>query len=389
MADLFRDPFYDHLLDDSHRMFYETCLRFARERVAPHAFAWEEAEEFPRGLYEEAGALGLLSSAAPEDLGGGGGDALHVVVMIEALMQGGSTGVTVGLGSLGIALPPILSLGNDEQKRRFVPDVLAGRRIAALAVTEPGTGSDVAGIRTRAVRDGDHYVLNGAKMFITSGVRADQVTVLARTSDDPHGGLTFFVVERGTPGFSVSRALKKMGWRASDTAELTFADCRVPVANRIGAEGSGFLAVMQNFQSERLALACYGHASAAIALAEAEAWARERMAFGRPLMGFQVTRHKLARMSTLVRAARTLNYQIADGIRRGEQNIEAVSQAKNFSCEVAQEVCDHAVQILGGMGYMRETVVERLYRDVRLLPIGGGTTEVMNEIIARLRGYGR
>jgi acyl-CoA dehydrogenase len=304
-------------------------------------------------------------------------------------MQGGSTGVTVGLGSLGIALPPILSLGNDEQKRRFVPDVLAGRRIAALAVTEPGTGSDVAGIRTRAVRDGDHYVLNGAKMFITSGVRADQVTVLARTSDDPHGGLTFFVVERGTPGFSVSRALKKMGWRASDTAELTFADCRVPVANRIGAEGSGFLAVMQNFQSERLALACYGHASAAIALAEAEAWARERMAFGRPLMGFQVTRHKLARMSTLVRAARTLNYQIADGIRRGEQNIEAVSQAKNFSCEVAQEVCDHAVQILGGMGYMRETVVERLYRDVRLLPIGGGTTEVMNEIIARLRGYGR
>lgn len=389
MRDPFRDPFFDHALDDSHRMFYETALRFARERIAPYAVEWEEAESFPRELYEEAGALGLLGSAFPESIGGGGGDAFHVVVMIEALMQGGSTGVTVGLGSLGIALPPVLTLGSDEQKARFIPEVIAGRRIAALAVTEPGTGSDVAGIRTRAVRDGDHYVLNGAKMFITSGVRADQVTVLARTSDDPHAGLTFFIVERGTQGFSVSRSLKKMGWRASDTAELVFEDCRVPVENRLGEEGSGFLAVMQNFQSERLALACYGHASAAIALHEAESWARERTAFGRPLMGFQVTRHKLARMSTLVRAARTFNYQMAAAIVRGEQNVEAVSQAKNFSCDVAGEVCDHAVQILGGMGYMRESVVERLYRDVRLLPIGGGTTEVMHEIIARLRGYGR
>lgn len=383
-----RDPFFDHWLDDSHRQYYDTCLRFAREKIAPHAYDWEEAEIFPRELYEEAGRAGILGAMFPEEYGGGGGDPFHMIVQIEGLMQGGSTGVTVGLGSLGIALPAILFLGSEEQKQRFIPEVLTGRRIAALAVTEPGTGSDVAGIRTRAVRDGDHYVLNGSKMYITSGVRADQVTVLARTGDDPHGGLTFFVVEKGTPGFEVSRALKKMGWRASDTAELSFQDCRVPVENRIGEEGSGFMAVMQSFQGERLALACYGAVSAEIALMESERWVRERTAFGRPLAGFQVTRHKLARMATLVRAAKGFNYQVAAAALRGEIAIEAVSEAKNFACEVALEVCDHAVQLFGGMGYMRESVVERLYRDVRLLPIGGGTTEIMNEIIAKLRGYG-
>lgn len=383
------DPFFDSFLDDSHRMFHETCARFTDKEIRPYAHEWEEAGEFPRELYKKAADAGLLGTGFAEEYGGNGGDAFHIVVQTEAMIAGGSTGVLVGLGSLGIALPPIELLGSEEQKQRFLPPVLRGEKVAALAVTEPGTGSDVAGIRTRAVRDGDEYVLNGAKMYITSGARADLVTVLARTGDDPHGGLTFFVVEKGTPGFEVSANLKKMGWWASDTAELSFDDCRVPAANRIGDEGSGFLAVMNNFQNERLGLACYGHASAQFCLAEAERYAREREAFGRPIMGFQVTRHKLARMATLVRAAKAFNYQVAAAVNRGETVIEAVSEAKNFSCEVALEVCDHAVQIHGGMGYMRETPVERLYRDVRLLPIGGGTTEIMNEIIAQARGYGR
>lgn len=383
------DPFFSPFLDESHELFYESCRKFTQRELAPYAYEWEEAESFPRELYKKAADAGMLGVAMPEEFGGGGGDVFHMVMMCEASMEAGSTGVVVGLGSLEIALPPILLLGTQEQKRRWVKPVLAGEKIAALAITEPDTGSDVAGVKTRAVREGDHYVLNGAKMFITSGVRADVVTVLARTGEDPHGGLTFFVVEKGREGFEVSGNLKKMGWRASDTASLSFSDCRVPVENRIGDEGSGFVALMQNFQNERLMLAVYGHASAQVALAQAERYARERSAFGRALMGFQVTRHKLARMATLLRAAKSLNYQVADAMRRGENVLEAVSEAKNFSTEVALEVCDHAVQIFGGMGYMRETVVERLYRDVRLLPIGGGTVEIMNEIIGKCRGYSR
>jgi acyl-CoA dehydrogenase len=347
---------------------------------------WEEAESFPRELYREAAEAGILGVSFPEEYGGGGGDVLHSVITIEALLTGGSTGVMVGLGSLGIALPPVFILGSEEQKRRFVPPVLAGEKIAALAITEPGTGSDVAGIRTRAIRDGDHYVLSGSKLFITSGVRADLVTVLARTGDDPHGGLTFFVVERDMPGFSVSRALKKTGWWASDTAELAFDEVRVPVENRLGEEGSGFVALMRNFQNERLALAVYGHATAQVALQDAIAYAKEREAFGRPIVGFQVTRHKLAGMATQVAAARAFNYDEARRVAAGEYLVGEVSMAKNFSARVAQEVCYEAVQIFGGMGYMRETRVERLARDARLLPIGGGTSEVMNEIIAKSLG---
>jgi acyl-CoA dehydrogenase len=376
----------DTLFDESHELYRKTCLRFAKERIEPHAVEWEEAESFPRELYREAAEAGILGVSFPEEYGGGGGDVLHSVITIEALLTGGSTGVMVGLGSLGIALPPVFILGSEEQKRRFVPPVLAGEKIAALAITEPGTGSDVAGIRTRAIRDGDHYVLSGSKLFITSGVRADLVTVLARTGDDPHGGLTFFVVERDMPGFSVSRALKKTGWWASDTAELAFDEVRVPVENRLGEEGSGFVALMRNFQNERLALAVYGHATAQVALQDAIAYAKEREAFGRPIVGFQVTRHKLAGMATQVAAARAFNYDVARRVAAGEYLVGEVSMAKNFSARVAQEVCYEAVQIFGGMGYMRETRVERLARDARLLPIGGGTSEVMNEIIAKSLG---
>jgi acyl-CoA dehydrogenase len=297
-------------------------------------------------------------------------------------MHGGSAGVIAGLVSCGIGLPPILVLGSEEQKQRFIPPTLRGECIFALGITEPGTGSDVNGIRTTARRDGDHYVLNGSKLFITSGVRADHVSVLARTGEG-HTGLTFFVVSKGMPGYTVSKSLQKTGWRASDTAELAFDDVRVPVANRIGEEGSGFVALMRNFQNERMALAFFGHATAEIACLDALAYAREREAFGRPIGKFQVTRHKLARMFTRTRAARALNYEVAEQVRAGKVDISAVSMAKNFAAEVAVDVCHDAVQILGGMGYMRETRVERLSRDARLLPIGGGTTEVMNELIAK------
>ena len=379
------ESFFHNYLDETHLSFYRTVRKFAETEIAPYAFEWEEAGEFPVELYRKAGAAGILGPSVPEIYGGGGGDVFHTLLLCEGLLWGRSTGVLAGLNSMTIASPPILCLGTEEQKRRFVVPLVTGERIAALGVTEPGAGSDVAGIRTRAVRKGDHYIINGTKTFITSGVRAHQVSVLARTSDNPYGGLTFFVVERGTPGFTVSAKLKKMGWWASDTAELSFEDCAVPVENRIGEEGSGFKAVMENFLNERIRLAAYGPATAEVALHEAEAYVKERSAFGKTLAEFQVIQHKLARMATLVRAAKCLTYQVAEAIRKGLNPIEAVCEAKSFSYEAAKEVCDHAVQVFGGMGFMRETTVERLYRDVRVLGIGGGTQEIMNEIIAKQR----
>lgn len=377
------DPLFEVWFDDSHRAFRATARRFAEARIAPNATAWEEAGSFPRELYAEAAEAGLLGPVYPESLGGGGGDVFHAVVLGEELLRGGSTGVVVGLGSLAIALPPILELGTEEQKQRLVPPILRGEQIAALAITEPGTGSDVAGVRTRAVRDGDSYVLNGTKTFITSGVRADRVTVLARTGPDAHGGLTFFCVDARTPGFHVSRALQKHGWWASDTAELHFEDLRVPVEDRIGPEGSGFLALMRNFEGERLMLAVNGHSLAELAFEDALAWAREREAFGRPIGKFQVVKHKLADMATRIRSAKAFTYAVAGAIRAGRAVPAEVAMAKNHAGDVARDVCWEAVQILGGMGYMRESRAERFLRDARLLHIGGGTREIMNEIIGR------
>lgn len=374
---------FDDWFDETHTQFRDVCRRFAVEQIAPHATEWEEAGSFPQELYRAAADAGVLAPSFPAEVGGGGGDHFHGIVAGEELMRGTSTGVAVGLGSLAIALPPLLLLGTDEQKERVVRPVLAGDKVAALAITEPGTGSDVAAVRTRAVRDGDDYRITGSKTFITSGVRADFVTVLARTGDHPHQGLTFFVVEKGMPGFEVSRALKKTGWWASDTAELHFDDVRVPAANRIGDEGSGFVALMNNFESERLMLAVNGHALAELALEEAVAYAKQREAFGRPLVGFQVTRHKLADMAQKVVSAKALTYAVARRMADGHPSVAEVAMAKNHASTVAREVCWEAVQIFGGMGYMRETPVERYLRDARLLPIGGGTQEVMKEIITK------
>ncbi len=365
-------------------LFRKVCQRFTETELTPHAHEWEEAGIFPRELYKKAAAVGILGAGYPEEYGGSGGDNLFSLVAAEEMLWAGSTGVVVGLQSLGIALPSILILGSEAQKKRFIPPVLAGEKIAALGVTEPGAGSDVAGITTTAVRDGDDYVLNGAKLFITSGVRADIVVILARTGSDRHGGLTFFVVEKGMPGFEASRALHKTGWWASDTAELVLDGVRVPAANRLGEEGSGFPTVMQTFVGERLFLAFLGHQTAHIVLEDALSYAKERKMFGKHLSQFQLTRHKLADMRTQVEVARSFNYRLAEEVLKGNRPTAEVAMAKNFSADVAIKVSYEAVQLLGGMGYMRETRVERLSRDARLLPIGGGTTEIMNEIIAKV-----
>jgi acyl-CoA dehydrogenase len=303
------------------------------------------------------------------------------------ILAGRSVGTCVGLGSHAIALPPIVKHGTREQHERFVKPALRGALVSALAITEPGGGSDVAALRTRAVRDGDAYVVNGSKTFITSGCRADFVTTAVRTGGDGHTGISLLIIERGTPGFTVSKKLKKTGWWASDTAELSFEDCRVPVSNRVGVENGGFIAIMTNFTQERLMLAGQCVAIAELALREASAYAKERRAFGRPIGGFQVIRHKLADMATKLAAARALTAELALRYARGEEDPGLAAMAKNAATDMLSEVVDQAVQIHGGYGYMREVLVERLYRDARLYPIGGGTREIMNEIICKTRGF--
>jgi acyl-CoA dehydrogenase len=373
---------------EEHTALRDQVRRFARDHIAPHGAEWEEAELFPLELYRTAGKAGVLGIGYPEALGGSGGDVTHMLAAAEELvLEGKSVGTAVGLNSHGIGLPPIVRVGTDEQKKRFVTPVLAGDKVAALAITEPGGGSDVAGLRTRAVRDGDHYIVNGAKTFITSGCRADYVTTAVRTGGDGHGGISLLVIERDSPGYEVSRKLKKTGWWASDTAELAFVDCRVPVANLIGAENAGFAAIMVNFVNERLFLAGQCVAIAELAYRESVAYARERAAFGKPLTGFQVTRHKLADMVTRLAAARALTSEVAAAAAAGKADPGRAAMAKNAATDMCSWVCDQAVQIHGGYGYMREVLVERLYRDARLYPIGGGTREIMNEIISKTEGY--
>jgi len=373
--------------DDSHRLVRDSVRRFVEREILPHVADWEEAEEFPRELYRKAGEAGILGIGYPEALGGSHeGDLFAKVAASEELMRCGSGGLVAGLGSLDIGLPPLIKWGRPELRERIAPQVLAGDKIMALAVTEPSGGSDVASLKTRAIRDGDHYRVSGSKTFITSGVRADYYTVAVRTGGDGFGGVSLLLVEKGTPGFTVSRKLKKMGWWASDTAELFFDDCKVPVENLIGAENMGFACIMANFQSERLALAIMANMTAQLALDEALAWSREREAFGKPVGKFQVLKHRLAEMATQVEVSREFTYRQAAKMAAGKSVIKEISMAKNFATDMADRVTYDAVQVLGGMGYMRESLVERLYRDNRILSIGGGTREIMNEIIAKQMG---
>lgn len=375
---------YQEYFTKAHGMVRKSVRDFIRKEVLPYIDDWEEAGEFPREIYKKAADVGILGMGFPEAYGGTPGDIFFQVAVSEELMRSGSGGFCAGLGSLNIAIPPILNLGTEAQKNKFIPPVLAGEKIAALGITEPDGGSDVANIQTTADRDGDDYIINGSKTFITSGCRADQLTCAVRTGEEGAQGISLMVIEADTPGYSVSEKLKKTGWWASDTAEIYFDNCRVPAANLLGQENQGFYGIMINFQAERLSLAIMANMTARMALEEAIKYARERKAFGKPLTGFQVTRHKLADMATLLEASTEFTYRVAAKIGAGVDQIKAVSMAKNFACDVSDKITYDAVQIFGGYGYMRGHLVERLYRDNRILSIGGGTREIMNEIISRM-----
>jgi len=367
------------LLTDEHLAYRRRCADFAAAEIAPNAEGWERAGSFDRALWSRAGSAGLLGPGYPVELGGAGGDVMHSVVATEAFVASGtSPGVVVGLGTLELALPAIMALGDEAQRRRFVSPVLSGERVAALALTEPGGGSDLQSCTTRAVRDGAGYRLTGQKRFISSGVQADQLTVLAQTE----GGLTFFIVDKAMTGVRVEAALETSGWRASDTAALSFEDVSLPESHRLGREGSGLLCLMKTIHTERILLAAQGVAIASLALDLATARARQREAFGQPIGAFQVIRHKLAEMATQVQSARALTYQVARRLADGAWVSGEVAMAKNHAGAVAQSVCWEAVQIFGGSGCLDDSVVARLYRDARILPIAGGTHEIMNEAIA-------
>jgi len=366
----------------------ESGVEFTRREVMPHLQEWEDAGELPRELHRIAAKQGVLGVGYPEAAGGQGGDLLDVCALQEGVMEaGGSGGLMASLFTHGIALPHMIANGSPYLIDRFVRPTLAGELIGSLAVTEPGGGSDVAGITTRAVRDGDHYVINGSKTFITSGVRADFVTTAVRTGEPGHGGLSLIVVEKGTPGFTVTRSLKKMGWHASDTAELSYVDVRVPAENLVGEANKGFYYIAEQFVVERLFLALMGYGHAARALALAAAYCQERQTFGKPLVKNQVVRAKLVEMHRQVEVARAYTLDVAARHVAGESVVAEACLAKQTAVETAVDVTNEAVQLFGGTGYMHGTEVERHYRDARLLPIGGGATEVLTDLAARLLGY--
>lgn len=377
---------YPQYFNDDHQLLRASVRRFVEQEILPFVDQWEEAGSFPRELYNKAGQAGFLGIGFDPQYGGSGHDVFMTVTFAEEITRSTSGGLVASLGSIGIALPPIAKWGSEAMKQRVMPALISGEKIAALAVTEPGGGSDVANIRTRAEKTADHYRVNGSKTFITSGIRADYYTVAVRTGEPGHGGISLLLLEKGMPGFTVGRNLKKMGWWASDTAELFFEDCRVPLDNLIGPENAGFYCAMDNFQMERLNLAVIATTTAQVALEKASAYVQQREAFGRKLQKFQVLRHKLAEMATRIEVSREFNYAVAAKIADGQQVIKEVSMAKNFATNVSDYVTNEAVQIFGGMGYMRESVVDRLYRDNRILSIGGGTYEIMNELIAKQLG---
>ena len=345
----------------------------------------EAAGELPRSLHRAAAEAGLLGIGFPEEVGGAGGTPVDTLVVAEEVIQsGGSSGVLASLFTHGIGLPHIVAAGDPALIDRVVRPVLAGEAIVSLAITEPGTGSDVAGLTTRAVRYGDEYVVTGAKLFITSGTRADFVTTAVRTGGDGAAGISLLVIDRDSPGLQVSPPLKKMGWLCSDTAELRFDEVRVPVANLVGPEHGGFLQIMQQFAAERLSLAVQAYATAQRCLDLTIRYVRERETFGRPLATRQVVRHRLAEMARQVDVARTYTRAVIDRWQAGDDVIREVAMAKNTAVFACDRVVDDAVQLHGGMGYMRESEVERHYRDARILGIGGGTNEIMTEVVSRL-----
>jgi len=374
---------YQKYFSKQHDLLRKAVRDFVKKELTPYVEEWEEAGDYPRELHKKIADLGYNSIIYPAEYGGADGDWFEHIVVIEEFCRCGSFGLVASLFSHGISLPPIIQQGTPEQKEKFLRPVIAGDRIAALGVTEPSGGSDVARLKTTAVRNGDHYIVNGSKTFITSGIYADQLTCAVRTGDEGAHGISLLIIEADTPGYSTSGKLKKMGWWASDTGEIYFDNCRVPVENRIGMENKGFYYQMENFQAERQFMAVETNMISQLCLEESIKYAREREAFGKPIAGFQVTRHKLAQMATQLEASREFTYRVAAQINAGEYKVKEVSMAKNFACQVADKLTFDATQIFGGYGFMRGYLVERLYRDNRIMSIGGGTQEIMNEIISK------
>jgi acyl-CoA dehydrogenase len=366
----------------------EMVTSFTAKEIAPHLPQWEDEGLLPRELSKKAADAGLLGVGFAEEHGGEGGNIIDATVMTEAVLAaGGSSGLLASLCTHGISIPHIIDSGNQDLIDRYARPTLRGEKIGSLGITEPGGGSDVARLTTRAVLDGDHYVVNGAKTFITSGVRSDFVTTAVRTGGDGFAGISLLVIDKGLPGFSVSKPLRKMGWHCSDTAELTFDNVRVPASNIVGEVNGGFGLIVNQFVNERLSLATQGYATAQRALDLAVEYARQRDTFGKPLISRQVIRHKLVQMHSRTAAARALTHDAVEAAAAGQSPLLEAVIAKNESVAACEWVVSEAVQIFGGMGYMRESEVERHYRDARILGIGGGATEVMTDLASKLLGY--
>jgi acyl-CoA dehydrogenase len=372
------------------RMALRKSVRtFAEREILPHVQEWEQIGELPRELSRRTAQAGLLGAGFPEEVGGEGGDSADVAIICEELHESGVPGgVFASLFTVGIAVPHMIASGDARLIEKFVRPTLGGELIGSLAITEPGGGSDVGHLRTTAVRDGDVYVVNGSKTYITSAVRGDYVVAAVRTGVPGAAGISMLVIEKGTAGFEVSRKLAKMGWRSSDTAELSFTDVRVPVENLVGAENTGFFQIAQAFVSERIGLAVQAYSSAQRCLDITVAWCRDRQTFGKPLIARQTVQNTLAEMARRIDVARVYSRNIIERELDGDTNLIApVCFAKNTSVEAGEWVANQAVQLFGGMGYMAESEIERQYRDMRILGIGGGTTEIMTGLAAKTLGY--
>jgi acyl-CoA dehydrogenase len=373
---------------EEHEELRESIQRFVLKELRPHVQQWEDDEWFPNEVFHKMAAVGFLGLKYPEEYGGEGGDYLHDAVLSEELALCGSGGLAAGIGAhIGIATPPVWKFGSDDQKERFLAPAIRGEKIAALGITEPGAGSDVAGIRTFAKRVDGGYVVNGSKTFITNGVRADfLVTAVKTTQEGGHHGLSFLILEKDMEGYSVSQKLKKMGWHASDTGELAFQDVFVPDENLLGEENKGFYLIMANFQWERLLMALGAVGSMQRTLERTIEYALEREAFGRPIAKHQAIRHKIAEMALRCEAGRAVTYNALRLFYEGGDAIKQVTIAKLKTQRDAFDVADDALQVFGGAGYMKEYEIERAARDTRLGPIGGGTDEIMSEILGKQLG---
>ena len=381
------------IFTDEHEELRESMRSWVLKELTPHRFEWEE-EGWPDSVVERAGELGFIGLCYPEEYGGQGGDYFYSLVRAECMSYSGCGGLNMGMAvHTDMATPPIHLLGTEDLKQRYLVPSIKGEKISSLGITEPGAGSDVAGIRTTAMRDGDEYVINGSKIFITNGARADFIVLVTKTDPEKgHDGITLFVVDLKdddgdpVPGFSVSRKLEKMGMHASDTAELAFEDVRVPAENMLGEEGKGFYHISWELQGERLVGAIGCVSGAERVFERTLAYAKEREAFGRPIGRFQAIRHKFAEMSTQIEAAKQFVYTTAWRFGNGEYPVREISQAKLFASRLICDVADECIQIHGGYGYMKEYEVERAYRDARLNRIGAGTDEIMLEVIGRSYG---